>query len=261
MTDKDLKIALFPQEIVWGDKATNIDTLINIMGRLHPETDLLILPETFSTGFPSGKNKEEVRPLAERNTGRTVDTLKALAKTYGTAIAGSFVADTGGLLSNRAFFIEPGGEETFADKKHLFTMAGEHKVFSPGSDRLHVRYRGWNIAMVVCYDVRFPIWCRNKGNEYDLLLAVANWPKVRAEAWKLLLGARAVENLSYVAGVNCTGTDHMGFPYEGESDAIDFKGKSIGTPDPETGIIYARLERERLDAFRTKFPAWQDADV
>ncbi len=261
MTTKDLKIALFPQEIHWGDKAFNIDTLIGVMNKLHPETDLLILPETFSTGFITTSDKEQVRNLAERNTGKTIDTIKALAKSYGVAIAGSFIADSGGLLCNRAFFIEPNGEETFADKRHLFTMAGEDKIFSRGDRRLSVRFRGWNISMIVCYDIRFPIWCRNRRNEYDLLIAVANWPKARVSAWELLLQARAVENLSYVAGVNCKGTDSGGFEYGGESMAVDFKGKNIGVEDSSTGIIYSLLEYKKLQAFREKFPAWRDADV
>lgn len=260
MTTKDLKIALFSQNIHWGDKAANIDSLIAVMQRLHPETDLLILPETFSTGFLTGRDKEQVRPFAERNTGMTIDTVKALSRKYGVAIAGSFIADSGGLLFNRAFFIEPSGEEYFADKRHLFTMAGEDKVFSKGDNRMLVRFRGWNIAMIVCYDIRFPIWCRNRNNEYDLMIAVANWPKVRASAWELLLRARAVENLSYVAGVNCTGTDDHGIDYGGETEAIDFKGKPMGVADPESGIVYALLSHERLSAFRNKFPAWRDAD-
>lgn len=260
MTPTDLKIAMFPQSIKWGDKASNIDMLIDAASHLHPETDLLILPETFSTGFVTGRDKEEIRALAERNTGKTIDTVKAVARSQGVAIAGSFIADSGGLLFNRAFFIEPNGEETFADKRHLFTMAGEHKIFSRGNDRLSVRYRGWNIAMIVCYDVRFPIWCRNRQNEYDLLIGVANWPKVRANAWNLLLQARAVENEAYVAGVNCSGTDDHGFEYGGDTHAFDFKGKDLAVRDDASGLLYARLDYGKLQAFREKFPAWRDAD-
>lgn len=259
MTTKPLKVALFPQEIVWMDKAANIDTLISLMPEIHPETDLLILPEMFSTGFVTGE-KDEVRKLAERNTGKTIDLIKALSNKYGMAIAGSFIADSGGLLFNRAFFIEPNGEEYFADKKHLFSMAGEGKIFKAGYDRLAVRYRGWNIAMVVCYDIRFPVWCRNRGNEYDLLIAIANWPKVRVDAWNKLLVARAIENEAYVCGVNCKGIDNNGFEYTGDSTAIDFKGKSIDIRNDNSPLIYALLDNEKLNSFRTKFPAWKDAD-
>lgn len=247
-------------EIAWNDKEKNFSLLEETLEKTHPETDLIILPETFSTGFPAGEEKETVRELSERNTQGTIDRLKELARHYNIAIAGSFIANSGGSLYNRAFFIEPSGEETFADKRHLFTMAGEDKVFSPGHDRLKVRYRGWNIAMIVCYDIRFPAWCRNVNNEYDLLIAVANWPDVRVDAWNKLLFARAIENEAYVCGVDCKGEDPKGFIYDGSSMALDFKGKDITAKVEETGLLYATLSKEKLTRFREKFPAWKDAD-
>lgn len=259
MMKSDLNVCLFPMPIKWEDKEANFSLLENTLTIVHPETDLLVLPETFSTGFPSGEDKEYVRAMAERNTGDTIERLKELASNHKLAIAGSFIADSGGSLFNRAFFIEPSGEESFADKRHLFTMAGEHLVFSPGHHRLKVRYRGWEIAMVVCYDIRFPAWCRNNRNEYDLLLAVANWPKARVDAWNKLLLARAIENEAYVCGVDCLGTDKKGFEYDGSSMVVDFKGKDISVKT-DSGIIYASLSRDKLDSFRTKFPAWKDAD-
>ncbi len=272
MAEHSLNVALFPMTIRWADKRANLDSLEAAAAALHPDTDILILPETFSTGFPSG-DKENIRPLAERNTEATIDFVKRIAARHNIAIAGSFIADSGGSLYNRAFFIEPSEDETFADKRHLFTMAGEHKSFSHGFERMKVRFRGWNIAMVVCYDIRFPVWCRNVRNEYDLLIAVANWPKVRVNAWNQLLIARAIENESYVCGVDCSGTDSNGFEYDGSSMVIDFKGKNIGIEGPSVSvgggeeslvhppIIYASLSREKLEAFRTKFPAWKDADA
>lgn len=245
--------------IVWGDKRQNFATLERAVDGIFPGTDLLILPEMFSTGFLTS-DKESVRQHAERNSGETVEFIQHLASKKGIAIAGSFIADTGGSLFNRAFFIESGGDAVFADKRHLFTMAGENKVFSAGDSRLRVRYRGWNISMVVCYDIRFPVWCRNVGNEYDLLIAVANWPKVRVDAWTQLLKARAIENLSYVCGVDCTGTDHNGYEYDGSSYAFDFKGKDITVSNPTSPFRYASLSYDRLQAFRQKFPAWNDAD-
>ena len=257
---KSLKVCLFPQTLEWGDKVRNITVLEKTLEHVHPATDLLILPETFSTGCPYGE-KEEVRQLCERNTGETVEALKRLASRHNLAIAGSFLADTGGLLANRAFFIEPSGEEYFADKRHLFTMAGEDRILSAGDRRLAVRFRGWEIAMVICYDIRFPVWCRNVGNEYDLLIAVANWPVARIEAWKKLLAARAIENEAYVCGVDCKGTDIKGFEYDGTSMAIDYKGADITVPDPDGGdLLYATLDKERLESFRQKFPAYRDAD-
>lgn len=255
----DLHVCLSPMEIHWEEKESNLTNLERILSETHPDTDLLILPETFSTGFPSGRDKESIREMAERNTGATIDLLKELSSRYNVAIAGSFIAETGGLLCNRAFFIEPGGEETFADKKHLFTMAGENKSFSSGNERLLVRFRGWNISMIVCYDIRFPVWCRNKHNEYDLLIAVANWPDVRVDAWNKLLFARAIENESYVCGVDCRGVDLAGFNYDGSSAVIDFKGKDISNR-LDADHIYATLSKEKLDSFRNKFPAWRDAD-
>lgn len=255
-----LNVALLPLEIAWGNKDKNINEVGGAMEMLHPQTDLLILPETFSTGFPAGMDKETVRGLAERNTGKTVDALKELAAKHSVAIAGSFVADSGGSLYNRAFLIEPQGDEVFADKRHLFTMAGENDIFSSGFKRLQVRYRGWNIAMVVCYDIRFPVWCRNVMNGYDLLIAVANWPSVRVDAWNQLLKARAIENEAYVAGVNCKGTDIGGFEYDGASVVYDFKGKDITVQAEDTPFLYARLEADKLARFREKFPAWRDAD-
>ena len=250
---------MIPLEIKWGDKDDNLRRVAELFPAIHPDTDLVILPETFSTGFPSGLDKESVRPMAERNTGETIDFIKALSRRYGMAVAGSFIANSGGSLYNRAFFIEPSGEETFADKRHLFSMAGEQNIFSKGYDRLKVRFRGWEIAMIVCYDIRFPVWCRNVRNEYDLLIAVANWPKVRVNAWEQLLKARAIENAAYVAGVNCRGTDHNGFEYDGLTLALDFKGKDISTP-MASNLIYASLSKEKLERFREKFPAFLDAD-
>lgn len=260
MKSSDLKVCLIPMKIEWDDKQANLAKLEALMNDVHPETDLVILPETFSTGFPSGKDKDEVRELAERNTGATIDFIKELARRHQTAICGSYVADSGGSLYNRAFFIEPSGEECFEDKHHLFTMAGEDKIFSRGYDRMKVRYRGWNLAMVICYDIRFPVWCRNVNNEYDALIVVANWPEVRVGAWNALLPARAIENEAYVCAVDCKGTDSKGFAYNGSSAVYDFKGKDVSVATNGNELIYATLSRERLDSFREKFPAWNDAD-
>lgn len=256
----DLKVCLCPLKIEWDNKESNLAQLKELFSTLHPQSDLVVLPETFSTGFPIAKDKDKVRTLAERNTGATIDFLKQLAHRHNVAIAGSYVADSGGSIYNRAFFIEPTGEETFADKHHLFTMAGEDKIFSRGYDRLKVRFRGWNLAMVVCYDIRFPVWCRNVNNEYDALLAVANWPEVRVDAWDKLCVARAIENEAYVCAVDCRGVDNKGYAYNGSSAVYDFKGKSVGVRQDESPLIYATLSRERLDSFRAKFPAWRDAD-
>lgn len=255
----NLNVCLFPMGIKWGNKETNLKTLEEAMRCVHPGTDLLLIPEMFSTGFITD-DKEKVRQLSERNSGDTMEFVRGLTCKYNMAIAGSFIADTGGALFNRAFFMEPCGDVAFSDKRHLFSMGGEDKVFSSGDSRLSIRYRGWNLSLVVCYDLRFPVWCRNKENEYDALLAVANWPKPRIEAWNTLLKSRALENLAYVCGVNCSGIDNNGYEYDGSSKVFDFKGKDITMSHPDSPFLYASLSYEKLASFRNKFPAWRDAD-
>ena len=260
MNVPNLNLCLVPLEIVWNDKKANLEKVADIFKKIHPQTDIVILPETFSTGFPSGKNKEEVRDLAERNTEETVDFLKDLSESYNMAIAGSFIANSGGLLYNRSFFIEPSGDEYFQEKRHLFPLGGEDKIFSKGEKRLHVRFRGWNIDLVVCYDLRFPVWCRNRNNEYDLLIAIANWPVSRIAIWEKLLCARAIENISYVCGVNCRGIDSTGIDYDGTSFVFDYKGHDKTVRISEEGLMYASVSMEKLIKFRESFPAWKDAD-
>lgn len=260
MNDSNLNVCLAPLRIFWGDKKKNIDLLPELFKHVHPETDILILPELFSTGFPSDKDKETFISLAEKNTGETIDFLKKLSSTHNLAIAGSFLANSGGLLYNRAFFIEPSGDEYFADKRHLFALGGEDLLLRPGDSRLKVRFRGWNISMVICYDIRFPAWCRNVDKEYDLLIAVANWPSSRIETWDSLLKARAIENLAYVSGVNCLGRDHTGAEYNGASKIFDFRGKDISVRVENQDLIYASLSMQKLNAYREKFPFWKDAD-
>lgn len=257
--ESSLNVCMFPQEIFWGDKAKNLDTVERAIKQIHPRTDLIVLPEMFSTGFITG-NKDDVRELAEWNSGETVDFLIKLSQRHSKAIAGSFIADTGGNLYNRAFFIEPDGEVNFGDKRHLFTMGGEDKIFSQGYERMNVRFRGWNIAMIVCYDLRFPVWCRNVDNSYDVLLAVANWPKPRVNAWLHLLKARAIENQAYVIGVNCKGVDPKGNEYDGSSATFDFLGNDITMRHHLSPYYYSSLSAEKLKHFRHKFPAWNDAD-
>lgn len=262
MPDRKLNIVLLPFAIDWTDKNANLTRTVEFFNRLKPGTDLVILPETFSTGFPTpnAQGSETPEHLAETDDGKTMSMLRQLAHRSNTAVAGSFIAGNNGALTNRAFFIEPTGEVYFADKRHLFSMAGEDKTFTPGRSRLRVRYRGWNIAMAVCYDLRFPVWCRNRRNEYDLLVVVANWPASRAAAWRKLLEARAIENLAYVAGVDCLGTDLHGTLYNGSSAVIDWLGNPVAEQQDSDRPLYATLSLDRLEAFRSKFPAHLDAD-
>jgi len=259
MITKKLKIALIESDIKWGDKYANLELLGSYINKVSSGTDIIVLPELFTTGFVVDDNAKD---YAEQNGGETISYLKKLSSYYNVAFAGSFLAtnETGNLF-NRGFFIEPSGEEVFYDKRHLFTMSGEQNVYAQG-DKMPpiVRFRGMNIKLIVCYDLRFPVFCRNENNNYDVMLVVANWPKVRINAWKTLLQARAIENECYVCGVNRCGADPKGLEYAtGGSWIIDFKGKIIGerTTSP---IIESELSPADLARFREKFPAWRDAD-
>ena len=258
MISRNLRVALIEDNVAWADKYANLEQLSRNIKNVSDGTDLIVLPELFTTGFVVDESAQE---LAERNTGETIKFLRDLSQYYNVAIAGSFLACTASQLYNRAFFIEPNDDEIFYDKRHLFTMSGEHNIYNQGNTEAPVfRYRGMNIKLIVCYDLRFPVFCRNVNNAYDVLLVVANWPKVRLNAWRTLLQARAIENECYVCGVNRCGTDPKGLEYaHGASLIIDFKGKVIGERSTSP-IIEAHLSPADLARFRTKFPAWRDAD-
>ena len=259
MTDK-LRISLLQTDIEWENKSANLCSLREHLEGLRGKTDIAILPEMFSTGF--GMRPET---LAEPWQGETVATLKQWAADYGIALAGSYIALDNILparYANRAFFLTPQGDEHYYDKRHLFRMGGEDKHFQAGSARPIVRYKGWNILLLVCYDLRFPVWSRNAGNAYDLLIYVANWPAARRQAWDILLQARALENLSYVCGVNRTGTDGYGIPHNGGSKVVSYHGKVLASiPDGQEGIATTSLDYTALQTFRKRFPAWMDADT
>lgn len=255
-----LKVALASLDITAGDKEENVNRLKTCIGNLETDTDLLVLPELFSTGFTS--NNDRMQELAETNGGWTISRLREIAKQYNVAVAGSFLARTGSSIFNRAFFIEPSGDETFYDKRHLFSMSSEAKILVKGNAELPVvRFRGWNIAVAVCYDLRFPIWCRNVGLKYDLLTIPANWPNSREYAWRHLLIARAIENQAYVIGVDRSGEDKFGC-YDKMSLAFDFCGKELETVTASgNAFSYATLERDTLERWRSDFSAWADSDA
>lgn len=271
MITHDLNVCVFPMQITWDDITANLNTLRNALKNIHPQTDLVVIPETFSTGFPVGKTKEQILMLlgkspdnADLISEQTAEEIRSLAAQYNLAIAGSMVCSDNGSLYNRGFIAEPNGDISYGDKHHLFSMAGEDEIFTAGDKRLTVRYRGWNISLVICYDLRFPVWCRNVNNDYDLLVICANWPEVRISAWNKLLPARAIENESYLCACNCSGVDNKEFIYDGGSDIIDYKGNSIAKSfkiDESTTFLYATLSRAGLDSFREKFPAWRDNDA
>jgi predicted amidohydrolase len=254
----DLRITLVQAGIAWEDKMQNLRHYGTLLQDISGKSDLAVLPEMFSTGFSI-----QAALLAETNTGSTLRMVRYWAKEYDLAVCGSFLAkdNDSSALFNRGFFITPQGETHFYDKRHLFRMGEENKCFTAGKQALTVSYKGWNIRLIICYDLRFPVWNRNRDNEYDLLICPANWPKPRANVWEILLKARAIENQSYVCGVNRIGEDGNGIPHQGNSALIDFKGKPVFEALPNTeSIITETIKKDVLDDFRRKFPVWQDAD-
>ncbi|MDE6207518.1 MAG: nitrilase family protein [Muribaculaceae bacterium] len=253
-----LRVALLPLDIKWAEKETNLAAVARAFEHLPESTDIVVLPELFSTGYAD--DIDAMQALAERNTQSTIDFIKNLANKYTVAIAGSFLASTPPKIYNRGFFIEPSGEETYYDKRHLFSVSAESHILAPGDRRMpSVRFRGWNISMIVCYDLRFPVWCRARRNEYDLLLVPANWPQARGYAFEHLLIARAIENQCYVAGANRGGQDTYGL-YDGLTQIYDYRGMPIGNSDGNSPFVTADLSRHNIDDFRTKFPVADDAD-
>lgn len=255
MTDR-LRVSLVQAHIIWEDVAENLEYYGELLRRLRGKTDVAVLPELFTTGFSM-----HVGPLAEPVTGTTVRTLKEWARTYELAIAGSLMAEENGRYYNRAFFITPEGSAYYYDKRHLFRMGKENAYYTPGNKRLIVPYKGWNICLLVCYDLRFPVWSRNTGNAYDLLIYCANWPEPRKKAWKVLLEARAIENMCYVMGVNRVGVDASGTTYRGDSMVISPKGKKLADAGKREEVTRTCiLDKKELDEFRSKFPCWEDMD-
>jgi len=264
-----LRVTPLQTDIIWEDKQENLHRLQTILKQLRGKTEILILPEMFSTGFSMNSCG-----LAEPTTGETITTLRQWASEYQIAIAGSYIAcDEDSPQSatshptketryyNRAFFLTPEGKEYFYDKRHLFRMGSESAHFTPGNQRSIINYRGWNILLLVCYDLRFPVWSRNVDNEYDLLIYVGNWPEPRRKVWDVLLQARALENMSYVCGVNRIGKDGNNLPYKGGTIVYSPKGEELARiEDNQEAFATTTLDQNSLIEFRKKFPAWKDAD-
>lgn len=251
-----LRVALLQNNIAWENIPANLAYCDKILANLDRDIHLVILPEMFTTGFSMTAVQ-----YAEEGNGPTLTALKQWASLYDIALTGSYIAREDGKCFNRGFFVKPSGEVTFYDKRHLFRMGDEGKVFTAGNERVIVEYRQWRIALFICYDLRFPVWSRNVTNEYDIALYVASWPQVRAHVWRSLLVARAIENGCYVCGVNRVGEDGMSLVYNGDTMAIDFKGSIIAkVNDGEEGVAVVELDGEKLQSFRHKFPTWRDAD-
>jgi omega-amidase len=252
-----LRVSLLQAELDWQDPASNRARFDERLGEIAAgSADLVILPEMFTTGFSM-----DSATLAEPAAGPTAQWLQAWSRRLGAAVTGSVMTRDGDRFVNRLWFATPEGALHRYDKRHLFRMAGEHEHFAAGRESLVVQFRGWRIAPLVCYDLRFPVWSRRRdGFDYDLLVYVANWPARRAYAWRQLLIARAIENQSYVVGVNRIGPDGNGIAYDGDSAAHDFLGQPIATLGAEAATATVSLELDALREFRERFPAHLDAD-
>ncbi|QEW06770.1 amidohydrolase [Nitrincola iocasae] len=258
-----LRATLVQCDLRWENPVENCDRIDAMLGDTGSDvTDLIVLPEMFATGFTMN-SREMAQPFDESDV---VKWMSAQAIQRGCVITGSVAVKQNEEYYNRMIWATPDGELKFYDKRHLFRMAGEHQRYAMGQDRVVVELNGFRILLSVCYDLRFPVWLRQQSSseqpfEYDLLVCVANWPAPRAHPWRILLQARAVENLCYVIGVNRVGDDAKGNHYSGDSMLVDFKGEpKCDYPKGEAFIETCQLHKAALNSFRDSFPAWQDAD-
>lgn len=250
-----MKIALLQTALHWENPSQNIQNLTKRINSITEKIDLIILPEMFTSGFTMNPKN-----AAQTMNGEALSWLKQTAQQKNCAITGSLVIQENNHFFNRLVFVFPNGEVQHYDKKHLFTLAGEDKVYTPGSQKLIIDYNGFKICPLICYDLRFPVFARNV-EDYDLLIYVANWPKPRINAWDILLKARAVENMSYVVGVNRVGTDTNNLDYVGHTQAIDFLGNYIQEPQETEGIFIIELDKNQLLETRKKLAFLDDKDT
>ncbi len=253
-----MKLSLVQTDLAWEAPADNCKHLEELI-RKADASDLFVLPEMFSTGFVTDPQRaaEEVDP--ETGEGATFEWMQRIATQTGAALAGSVAVNEDGNFYNRFYFVEPDGISYQYDKRHLFTMGGEHKAYTRGEQQVIIQYRDFRIRPLICYDLRFPAWSRSYGN-CDLMLYVADWPASRIGAWDVLLRARAIENQCYVAGVNRIGKDPYA-EYNGHSVLVDYLGQPIATArEGHEEVVGGHIEREPLDEFRKNFPAFLDAD-
>jgi omega-amidase len=253
-----LSIGIIQTDLLWQNVEGNLSMLSEKVSQFEANTDLIILPEMFSTGYTL-----EVHGLAEPMNDKTMQWLAKQASDTQATITGSYIVKEGAHYYNRLVWMQADGQFDIYDKRHLFRMAGEDKVYQSGSSRLIKEVKGWKVCPMICYDLRFPTWSRNRmldGElEYDLLLYVANWPAARMEAWDSLLKARAVENLSYSVGVNRTGTDGKGLSYTGHSAIVSPLGQTLWYSEKEEEVRWI-LDKKFLLELRRSFPSYLDAD-
>lgn len=249
-----MKISLIQAPIVWDNPIANILYFQQKIMEIDEETALIVLPEMFTSGFTM-----EPFASAENMNGETISWLKKIAETKKVAITGSLIIFENNHFYNRMVFVYPSGKIDYYDKRHLFTLAGENKIYEPGTTKKIIKYMGWKICLQICYDLRFPVFARNT-EDYDLLIYVANWPETRINAWDILLKARAVENMCYVVGVNRIGSDFNKLEYVGHSQVIDELGNFLVEPQVEEGIFQAVLDMKKLLNTRKKLNFLADRD-
>lgn len=250
-----MKIALIQSSLFWENPKANRNHFEAKINALTEKVDLIVLPEMFSTGFTMNPGA-----VFEPMQGETILWLQSLAKAKNSAITGSLVIKENDNFYNRLLFVFPSGEIQFYDKRHLFTLAGEDKVYTAGRKKLIVEYLGFKICPLVCYDLRFPVFARNT-EDYEVLIYVANWPKTRVQAWDILLKARSVENMCYTIGVNRTGFDNNKLEYNGHSQAVDYLGNDILEPQENEGVFVVELNKEKLVEARKKLGFLNDRDA
>jgi omega-amidase len=257
---QNLIISIVQSDLVWEDIDTNLNKLKEKITNLSENTDLIILPEMFNTGFSVNPQR-----VAEELNGKTLAWMQNISNQKNCVITGSFPVKENGRYFNRLIWMNPDGSYQHSDKRHLFTMGDEHTVYSGGNKKIIAELKGWKVLPLICYDLRFPVWSKNTYKnstyEYDLLIYVANWPKPRSHVWKALLKARALENLAYVAGVNRVGIDGRKLEYSGDSRLVDYLGNITSECKPSVEeIITRRINYEALQKFRSSFAVGPDWD-
>ena len=254
-----LTITLIQTDIAWQNKAANLLMLKNKIDAIEERTEIIVLPEMFSTGFTM-----QPELFAETMEGETMQWMKDIAATNKIILTGSIIINEGGKYFNRLIWMLPNGQFGYYDKRHLFAYADEDQHYTAGNKRLIASVKGWKINLQICYDLRFPIWSRQQpgetDSEYDLLLFVANWPEKRNHAWKTLLCARAIENQCFVVGVNRVGNDGKSIYHSGNSLVIDPIGQVLYHKSDDEDVCTITLQKEDVDKVRIQFPFWKDAD-
>jgi omega-amidase len=255
-----LTITTIQTALVWEDREANLPRLEEKINAIEERTEIVVLPEMFSTGFTM-----QPHLFAETMQGETIEWMKRIAADKRIVLTGSIIVTEEDKFYNRLIWMLPNGEYGYYNKRHLFAYAGEDKHYAAGNKRLIASVKGWKINLQVCYDLRFPVWARqnmgeNNTPEYDVLIYIANWPERRSHAWKTLLCARAIENQCYVVGVNRVGVDGNKINHSGNSLVIDPLGEVLYHKADEEDTFTITLEKERLEEVRSKFPFWKDGD-